>query len=162
MFKFKVYTVGDIKHHVLWVSKKYSVSIHKIIYKTWLHDEYPHDHGLDFLSIILYGGYTEELFPDKHASVKNGKIVKRRPGSWHIMKNLASHKVIKIHSKKAAWTLFITWNYEKNRQAYIYTPEGKVTPREYYGKLAEKKLIQKEMRINEKPSSVKNNDRWSS
>lgn len=162
MFNFKVYTTGDIKHHIIWVSKKYSISIHKIIYRKWLEDEYPHDHGLDFLSIILWGGYTEELFKDKYASIKNGEIVRRRWGSWHIMRNSSSHKVIKVHPRKSAWTLFITWNYEPRRQSYIYTPEGRMTAGEYYGKLAQRKVIPKETRINQKPSAVKNNDRWSS
>ena len=156
MFKFKVYTVGDIKHHVFWVSKKFSVSIHKIIYREWLADEYPHDHWLDFLSIILWGGYTEELFRDKHASNKDGEIVRRRWASWHIMKNSSSHKVIRVHPRKSAWTLFITWNYQKGRKAYIYTDAGPLTANEYYSNLAKEKKLQDHVMINEKPSSIKN------
>jgi hypothetical protein len=158
MFNFKIYTTGNVKHHVIWVSKKYSISIHKIIYTEKAKDRYPHDHGLDFLSIILWGGYTEELFKDKYASIENGKIIKRKLGSWHIMKNSASHKVIDIKSKKSAWTLFITWNYEKNRQAYIYTPEGRMKVGEYYSALVKKGLLEKQVSINEKPSSIKNNE----
>ena len=154
MFRWKSYSTGDIQHYTIWVSKKYTVSIHKIIYREWLADEYPHDHGVDFLSIVLWGGYTEELFKDKYASFKNGEVVKRRWGSWHVMKNSASHKIIKVHPTKSCWTLFTTWNYTGER-AFVYTPDGKIRVSEYYANLIKNEKIQKGFDVSTKPSSLK-------
>ena len=157
MFKFTRYTTGDIHRQCIWVSKRFSVSLHKIVYRKWNADEYPHDHGVDFLSIVFWGGYTEELFKDKYAQFENGEMKRRGLFSWHIMRDTSSHKVISVHPRKTARTLFITWNYKPGRTAYVYTPEGPINAADYYYKLAKDKILEKENRINTKPDSIKNN-----
>jgi hypothetical protein len=125
---------GFRQHHGSPVSRlkiarnsKFTIFIHKII-PVELEGVYPHDHGCDFFSFGLRGGYTEELFDDPYDQTKS-KIIYRGAGKGHIMRNSQAHKFVSL-SRDNVYTLFITWNFV-GRKAWLFTPEGPITFEEF-------------------------------
>ena len=126
--KFKNYG-GVFERMPLIKTKWFSVSIHKISGPDpeWLA---PHDHGCDFFSLILSGGYTERIYVHPELGLNRTKDRTHKPWSGHILRNQYAHRVI---AAKPTKTVFITWNH-LNRRPMAYTPMGHLAYKDYYGK----------------------------
>lgn len=79
-------------------------------------DPDPHDHPWWFASIVLSGGYAEEVFPDKF--LPDWKIRWRSRGSLRMTRRKASHRITHIYG--SLWTLVFTgprrssWGFFRN------------------------------------------------
>jgi hypothetical protein len=65
--------------------------------------DYFHDHSMDFVSLVLRGGYVEYM-PDGSRVCKPGSIVRRRAEDLHYLELL----------KDSAWTLLVTGQYRRD------------------------------------------------
>ena len=73
----------------------FAVYVHKI----WVHDRdrHMHDHPWSFASLILWGGYVEQL---------PGKARHRRPGSFAVLRRPGIHSVRTL-LREPTWTLVV-------------------------------------------------------
>ena len=122
---------GEIEFMTLLTTKTMSISIHRIS-KVDIDTLWPHDHGLDFLSIGLTGRYTEELYLTPATDLSNKVVKTWKAGSAHVMRNNRAHRIIEA-TEKPSYTLFLTWNY-KGEKTKMYTKHGYMSAGEYYGR----------------------------
>ncbi len=78
-------------------------------------DQHPHDHPWNFITVILKGGYVEdvtELLPwmTPNGEMITDQIVRRKKWgwlSWHKMRLGDYHKIVRLMDKPT-WTLVLT------------------------------------------------------
>jgi hypothetical protein len=92
-------------------------------------DDHPHDHPFGFRSIILAGGYTEEVYP--YEEQPDGKIavrgvqlgavrtVRRWPLTTHKVNANHVHKIAKLHGRRTI-TLLIRGEKEQDWGFYVF------------------------------------------
>ena len=69
-------------------------------------DRDPHDHPWAFLTLILWRGYTERYWPDKHSLAMSSTRV-RGPGSLRFIPLRGGHIITTVHCPapgKPVWT----------------------------------------------------------
>jgi hypothetical protein len=88
-------------------------------------DRDPHDHPWSFWSLVLRGGYHEELTPDPR--VGDRKIIGRRAGSVHHFPLRSAHRISSVLSG----TVTLVLVGRRRRSWGFYTPEGWVDYRKY-------------------------------
>ena len=124
MFKLvkEIRSKENVLHFKRWnilSTKWFSIYIHKI-YK---HDEdlHPHSHPWDFISIILFGGYTEKLYQFIYDFVRqsNYQEIERSIFSFAIRKKSDFHKVVSLKKDKPVTTLVIAWNRTDGEWGYL-------------------------------------------
>lgn len=91
-------------------------------------DEHPHDHPFPFRSIILWGGYTEKVFPYKE--MPGGGILALHPNQPTLIRRrwLRSHRaeaghvhmIAELHAK-TVWTLVIREPKVQEWGFYVWT-----------------------------------------
>jgi hypothetical protein len=79
----------------------------------------PHDHGCDFFSLVVWGDYLEDLYPDARGTKHS--LVKRRWLTCHVMRNSAAHRI--ETNRPGTITLFITWKFI-GRGPMVFHPDG--------------------------------------
>ena len=129
-----------IRHYVLLKTKRFTVSVNRLTRDARFEDIYPHDHGSDFFSVALRGGYTEELFRDPATNWTTGERIVRRFPSAHKMDYRHAHKADVTHPvgrQRVAWTLFVTWNYQGTRSR-VWTEDGPIDSGEYWRRVAQR------------------------
>lgn len=131
----KIYKPRYLKHSTFSefrfiFTSKFSVSIHRIESADPLRS-FPHDHGCDFYSFILKGGYGEKFYKNIANGANNSIDRKFKLFSSHIFRGHSAHIITQC--KKITYTIFITWNHD-TRPPLIYTPDGAVTFGEYFSK----------------------------
>lgn len=84
-------------------------------------DNFIHDHGCDFFSVILRGGYVEEVFP--RAGSPESFIRKRRRFSARVLRGTSAHRL--LSNSEGTITLFVTFNH-LGRPPWAYLPNGEV------------------------------------
>jgi len=68
-------------------------------------DPEPHNHPWQFgLSLILKGGYTEEVWDPTTASFR---VLTHMPGEFNFIRHQTYHRVTHLHAEEV-WTLFLT------------------------------------------------------
>ncbi len=98
-----------------------------------------HDHPWPFVSVILRGGYEEELARTREAPLfaqlaerwptcKRGVERGWRAGSFHRLRLTECHRITNLH-RSPTWTLVITG--PRQQSWGFYQPEGFVDHREY-------------------------------
>lgn len=112
-------------------TSKFSVSIHLL--PPGADPEYmaPHDHGCDFFSFMLRGGYTENVYKDPFNTLENPERKTHRRFSCHTLKNDWAHRIVEM--KPNTTTLYITWNHQ-GRRVMAFTRLGHMEYADYYGK----------------------------
>ena len=91
-------------------------------------DDHPHDHPFPFRSIILWGGYTEEVFPyvDQNGAVlvlnKPIERIRRRWLSSHKASAKHVHRIAELHARKVV-TLVIREPKQRDWGFYVHTFE---------------------------------------
>lgn len=98
-----------------------------------------HDHPWPFLSLILRGGYTEEVaetrwaplyagIAERYPSAERGVSRSWRTGTVHRMALTHCHRIVRLH-RSPTWTLILTG---RRRQSWgFYQPDGFVDHRQY-------------------------------
>jgi hypothetical protein len=119
---------GEITEYLFVMNRFFTLSLHRLDPASEM-IEVPHDHPSDFLSVGLWGWYTERLFKNPAEGLDDSRFVKRRALSFHKMKNTDAHYISEL--KPGTWTLFITWNYQ-HRRPRLYTDEGMMEAHEFY------------------------------
>lgn len=128
-----VYHKGHLYHadnslymgrYSLFETKYLSARVHQIA--TGDNDQALHDHPWSFLSIVLSGGYVEELplmpTPCWNGNVETTRTIKRKEGSISFRPASCRHRITSV--EPYTWTLFI---YGKFKQDWgFYTKEGKI------------------------------------
>lgn len=99
-------------------------------------DQDPHDHPWNFISIVLWGGYTEKLVTP--LPLVDSTLVLRTTDeqSWgwlsvHKMPLGKYHKIERLH-KKPTWTLILTGP-RKREWGFLTTDRGHVMWKTYLG-----------------------------
>lgn len=98
-----------------------------------------HDHPWTFVSIVLWGGYTEQRALCREAPLlaqtaecyptcRRGVEVERRPGSIKVMRLDECHTIIRLHRRRS-WTLVIGG--PRRRSWGFYLPTGYMSEAEY-------------------------------
>jgi hypothetical protein len=82
----------------------------------------PHDHPWSFISIVITGDYTEEVWPDKRDSSLSYTSWRRR-WSAHKMDRESAHII--TETRKPLWTLVITG---PKRTSWGFWRNGEFTP----------------------------------
>jgi hypothetical protein len=98
-------------------SSRVRVTINRMNWDT--RENYFHDHGCDFFSLILRGGYGEDVRDPADFDIP--MIRYRGLLSMHIMRNKRVHRV--IGNKPGTLTLFITFNHQ-GRGPLAYHRDG--------------------------------------
>lgn len=115
------YHKGHLRHadgslymgrYALFESKYLSARVHHIA--TEDHDDVPHDHPWNFISIVLRGGYVERL------GLLDEAAIARREGSIAHRKAKDAHRITYVAPD--TWTLFIYGRFQHDWG--FYTPEG--------------------------------------
>ena len=99
----------------------FTINLHGIYHEDEERDL--HNHPFDFISIVLFGSYTEKLNSGKTNERKIFNIAKRKSDVFH--------KIEKLHSKKI-FTLNLMWNRKKE---WGYLVDGKLIEHDLYRKL---------------------------
>lgn len=86
-------------------------------------DKHLHSHPWSFISLVLFGSYTEELY--------GSGLNKRRPGNIAFRVAQQYHKIHTLHSKKV-YTLNIMWG---RQETWGYRVDGKFVDHESYRQL---------------------------
>lgn len=129
IFKKKEIYRGDdklylIRYTILPLTNKwFSFKVHHILLSD---DDCLHDHPWAFISILLWGSYTEAAFDydGKDKADENGNYFKLRKysvGNILYRKALWAHKLI-LKPGKTVWSLVIT--FKKCREWGFFTPKG--------------------------------------
>lgn len=99
----------------------FNIYIHNILRSD--EDAHPHDHPWNFLSFVLWGGYSEEWRPaNEDWMFRKGFSLyksKRRPGTFVYHNAKDFHKLTLL--KGSAWTLVFTFG--KRRPSWGYQTE---------------------------------------
>ena len=91
-------------------------------------DRDPHDHPWAFTSLILAGGYVEQVYPDK-ASPRGAFVRHRGRFSVGTMRRRQAHRITKTTG--LVWTLVLVG---PRRADWGFWPEGQFVPwRQYTG-----------------------------
>jgi hypothetical protein len=111
-------------------NRKFTVAIHKIAGpdEEWLR---PHDHGCDFFSLILRGGYVEAYYKNPRVTLKSPIFRHFGVLSSHILRKEEAHRIAECRPNTV--TVFITWNYQ-DRHPMAFTERGHLLFKDYYGK----------------------------
>ncbi|MFG1858474.1 hypothetical protein ACGFJT_42045 [Actinomadura geliboluensis] len=102
----------------------FSILIHRIQQDDL--DRAPHDHPWPFASLILWGGYCEQVWDDP-ARLDTSRTRTRKPGSLRTIKLHQAHQITELRGD--VWTVVLagrhcgTWRF--------WTPEGPIDWREY-------------------------------
>lgn len=106
-----IYSGGDLYMERFWVVKesplhRFSARLHKIVRSDA--DRHLHDHPFHYLTIILFGGYTEVT------ENEDGIRVSRwyGPGSVVVRRATSAHRLILPHNSYAL-TLFLMWKVDR-------------------------------------------------
>ena len=97
-------------------------------------DPVPHDHPWNFGTLILKGGYTEQVV---HRGIEGpiayrvSRLHKWKPGSYHKMRRGAYHRIVKLAGGGPCWTLVLTG--PRRGDWGFLTPEGHIPWKEYLG-----------------------------
>lgn len=84
-----------------WLMRRLpSIRVHQILRAD--HDQHMHDHPWDARTIILFGGYIEQ--------VEDGSCHERSRGDTRAIRFGDYHRIINIHDTPV-YTLFFTWRY---------------------------------------------------
>lgn len=110
------------KRFYLVKTKWFSVFLHKFTHPDL--DRDPHDHPWSFLSIILWGGYTEAVYTNMGAYT----VAELKTRKWFSFKHWwTPHQVLEV--KNPTWTLVFAG---KNRGTWgFHTKDGWVPEPEY-------------------------------
>lgn len=98
-----------------------------------------HDHPWWFVSIVLWGGYTEQralqreapgfaLIADRYPTCTRGIVERRRVGSVKTMRLDECHTITELHAR-SCWTLVIGG--PRRRSWGFYMPDGYLSEFEY-------------------------------
>lgn len=79
---------------------------------------YPHDHPWNFCSLVLRGGYREEIWPTE----RHFDLCTWQRWSFHKMALSSAHRIVLIESDTV--TLVVTG--KRQRRFRFWTPEGKI------------------------------------
>lgn len=100
----------------------FGIYLHKIMRPD--HDRDLHDHPWNFVPIILWGGYDEQL-PGEEFRL-------RTPGSMRLVRATDSHRIDTLINDKPAWTLCLVGRHQ--RDWGFHTEQGWVQWEDYiYG-----------------------------
>jgi hypothetical protein len=68
----------------------------------------PHDHPFSFVSLILWGGYTEEVYARDSAAPGGWRcrLVRRRPGTGYRAPADYVHRIVRLHGRRC-YTLML-------------------------------------------------------
>lgn len=91
-----------------------------------------HDHPWSFLSVVLWGGYTElralsreapglAAIAERYPSADRGVVEHRRPGSIRVLRLDECHTITRLHRRRC-WTLVVGG--PRRRSWGFYLPEG--------------------------------------
>jgi hypothetical protein len=108
----------------------FGVFLHRIHLPDLDHD--PHDHPWAFWSLILSGGYVEQVWAGKNPGWRHdvhSLRFHRRRGSLHKMPVNRAHKITEVEGE--LWTLVITGR--RCRNWGFWTMDGPVPWRDYLG-----------------------------
>lgn len=120
-------------HLTPWAWWPFRKRLYLHVYDKPDNDPCPHDHPFPFRSIILLGGYTEEVYP--YEVQPDGKVkivgdmkaepvrIRRRPLRTHYVPATCVHRVAELHGRKTItlvirgpkeqdWGFFV-WSFEK-------------------------------------------------
>jgi hypothetical protein len=89
-------------------------------------DRAPHDHPWPFASLILRGGYREEVWDCPH-NLANVRHRIRRPFSVRVTKLSQAHQITNLHGE--VWTLVFTGRHRGTWRFWL--PGGPIDWREY-------------------------------
>jgi hypothetical protein len=128
-----IFPVQEIGNHegvfffryTLLRAKLFNIYLHQFIRGDM--DRCLHDHPWDFISIVLWGGYWEEMWAGKFW---------RRPGSILFRRAKTAHRVT-LDPGKRAWSLVITG--PKVRPWGFWEPSGWVKWKPNYSPICETK-----------------------
>ena len=120
----------DFKRFQIIRTSRFSVSVHSLAGPD---PDYmaPHDHGCDFFSFIIRGGYTENVYRNPFKTLENPEPRPHRRFSCHILRNSSAHRIVECTPRTL--TLFVTWNHQ-GRRAMAFTRLGHLSYADYYGK----------------------------
>lgn len=91
-------------------------------------DRHPHDHPWNFWSLVLKGGYTEEIYQDSRNIGESGRSEQHwRRFSWHKMPLSHAHKITRLPGE----TVTIVVTGRRVRQFRFWTDDGPVPWHEY-------------------------------
>lgn len=123
--------IGYLERYTLLHFKRLHIRIHRI--KRPDITPFYHTHPFSYISIILRGGYTEDV---------NGQLIHHVAGSVVCRNDTTPHRIIEVNPKTV--TLFLTWKNKGQKWElieiencstvdWIHYPKG-IYKRELYGK----------------------------
>lgn len=117
-------------HLTPWKWWPFKKRLYLHLYDSPDNDPWPHDHPFGFRSIILLGGYTEEVYP--YQEKPDGKVlvlwpttpelVRRRPLRTFFVPAGTVHRIAKLHGRKTV-TLVIRGAKEQDWGFFVKTFE---------------------------------------